>query len=145
VSDGKNRPIKVLIAKPGLDGHDRGAKVLARGLRDEGFEVIYTGLRQTPEMVVSAALQEDVDVVGLSILSGSHLELVPETLRRIREESVDAPVVVGGIIPPADALALEAGGIARVYTPKDYELAAIMDDLTDLAANYRENRAKSLH
>ncbi|HET7636975.1 MAG TPA: cobalamin-dependent protein, partial [Candidatus Limnocylindria bacterium] len=102
----EQRRIRVLIAKPGLDGHDRGAKVLARGLRDEGFEVIYTGLRQTPEMVADAAEQEDVDVIGLSILSGSHLELVPETVRLLREDGVDAPVVVGGIIPLADAKAL---------------------------------------
>lgn len=132
-----DHPIKVLIAKPGLDGHDRGAKVLARGLRDEGFEVIYTGLRQTPEMVVTAALQEDVDVVGLSILSGSHLELVPEVVRRLRAEGVDAPVVAGGIIPDEDRARLEAAGVAAVYTPKDFELARIMADIVDLVAARR--------
>jgi (2R)-ethylmalonyl-CoA mutase len=138
-------PLRILVGKPGLDGHSNGAEQIAVAARDAGMEVVYQGIRLTPDQIAAAARDEDVDVVGLSILSGSHLELVPETLRRIREESVDAPVVVGGIIPPADALALEAGGIARVYTPKDYELAAIMDDLTDLAANYRENRAKTLH
>ena len=97
------RPIKVLIAKPGLDGHDRGAKVLARGLRDEGFEVVYTGLRQTPEMVATAALQEDVDVVGLSILSGAHMTLVPRICALLREEGLDDVLVIaGGIIPDDD-------------------------------------------
>ena len=101
------RPIKVLIAKPGLDGHDRGAKVLARGLRDEGFEVVYTGLRQTPEMVVSAALQEDVDVVGLSILSGAHMTLLPKICAGLREQGMDDVLVTaGGIIPDADVPAL---------------------------------------
>ena len=90
---------RVLIAKPGLDGHDRGAKVVARGLRDAGFEVIYTGLHQTPEMVVNAALQEDVDVVGLSILSGAHLPLVQEIQRLLKEKKLEKPLFVGGIIP----------------------------------------------
>jgi (2R)-ethylmalonyl-CoA mutase len=138
-------PLRMLVGKPGLDGHSNGAEQIAVAARDAGMEVVYQGIRLTPEQIAAAARDEDVDVVGLSILSGSHLELVPETLRRIRAEAVEAPVVVGGIIPPADARALEAEGIARVYTPKDYELAAIMDDLTDLAANYREKRAKSLH
>ena len=113
-----DRPIKVLIAKPGLDGHDRGAKVLARGLRDEGFEVIYTGLRQTPEMVVTAALQEDVDVVGLSILSGAHMTLVPKITRLLRDEGLtDVLVTVGGIIPDDDVPALAEAGVARVFGP----------------------------
>ena len=113
-----DRPLKVLIAKPGLDGHDRGAKVLARGLRDEGFEVVYTGLRQTPEMVVSAALQEDVDVVGLSILSGAHMTLVPRVTRLLRERKMDdVIVVVGGIIPTDDVTALKADGVAAVFGP----------------------------
>ncbi len=113
-----DRPIKVLIAKPGLDGHDRGAKVLARGLRDEGFEVVYTGLRQTPEMVVTAALQEDVDVVGLSILSGAHMTLVPKITRLLREEGLaDVLVAVGGIIPDDDVPALAEAGVARVFGP----------------------------
>jgi methylmalonyl-CoA mutase C-terminal domain/subunit len=112
------RPIKVLIAKPGLDGHDRGAKVLARGLRDEGFEVIYTGLRQTPEMVVSAALQEDVDVVGLSILSGAHMTLLPRICAGLQEQGMDDVLVTaGGIIPDADIPALTEAGVSRVFGP----------------------------
>jgi methylmalonyl-CoA mutase C-terminal domain/subunit len=113
-----DRPLKVLIAKPGLDGHDRGAKVLARGLRDEGFEVVYTGLRQTPEMVASAALQEDVDVVGLSILSGAHMTLVPRICRMLREQGLDdVLVVVGGIIPDDDAPALREAGVSGIFGP----------------------------
>jgi methylmalonyl-CoA mutase C-terminal domain/subunit len=113
-----DRPIKVLIAKPGLDGHDRGAKVLARGLRDEGFEVVYTGLRQTPEMVATAALQEDVDVVGLSILSGAHMTLVPRISRLLRESGMeDVLVVVGGIIPDDDVAALKDAGVAATFGP----------------------------
>src|SRR3990170_209706 len=112
------RPLKVLIAKPGLDGHDRGAKVLARGLRDEGFEVVYTGLRQTPEMVATAALQEDVDVVGLSILSGAHMTLVPRVTKLLREEGLDdVLVVVGGITPDDDADELRAAGVAGIFGP----------------------------
>lgn len=112
------RPIKVLIAKPGLDGHDRGAKVLARGLRDEGFEVVYTGLRQTPEMIATAALQEDVDVVGLSILSGAHMTLVPRVCRLLREDGLDDVLVtVGGIIPDDDVPALREAGVAEVFGP----------------------------
>ena len=112
------RPIKVLIAKPGLDGHDRGAKVLARGLRDEGFEVVYTGLRQTPEMIVTAALQEDVDVVGLSILSGAHMTLLPRITERLREAGLDDVLVTaGGIIPDDDIPALTDAGISRVFGP----------------------------
>lgn len=113
-----DRPIKVLIAKPGLDGHDRGAKVLARGLRDEGFEVVYTGLRQTPEMVASAALQEDVDVIGLSILSGAHLTLLPRICELLRAEGLDDVLVTaGGIIPEDDIGALKAAGVAAVFGP----------------------------
>ena len=113
-----DRPIKVLIAKPGLDGHDRGAKVLARGLRDEGFEVVYTGLRQTPEMVVTAALQEDVDVVGLSILSGAHMTLVPRICALLHEKGLDdVRVAVGGIIPDDDVPALREAGVAAVFGP----------------------------
>jgi methylmalonyl-CoA mutase, C-terminal domain len=112
------RPIKVLIAKPGLDGHDRGAKVLARGLRDEGFEVIYTGLRQTPEMIVNAALQEDVDMVGLSILSGAHMTLLPKVCQGLRDNGMeDVLVTAGGIIPDDDVPALEQAGISRVFGP----------------------------
>ncbi|RMF77201.1 MAG: cobalamin B12-binding domain-containing protein [Chloroflexi bacterium] len=110
--------IRVLIAKPGLDGHDRGAKVIARALRDAGMEVIYTGLRQTPEMIAEAALQEDVDVVGLSILSGAHLALVP----RIRElmianEMGDVPILIGGIIPDEDKAKLQEMGVTGIFGP----------------------------
>ena len=113
-----DRPLKVLIAKPGLDGHDRGAKVLARGLRDEGFEVVYTGLRQTPEMVATAALQEDVDVVGLSILSGAHMTLVPRVVDLLGEQGADDVVVtVGGTIPSDDVPELKKLGVAEVFTP----------------------------
>jgi len=113
-----DRPLKVLIAKPGLDGHDRGAKVLARGLRDEGFEVVYTGLRQTPEMIATAALQEDVDVVGLSILSGAHMTLVPRVTKLLDDQGMgDVLVTVGGIIPDDDVAALKAAGVAAVFGP----------------------------
>ncbi|MDR3544686.1 MAG: cobalamin B12-binding domain-containing protein [Candidatus Limnocylindrales bacterium] len=113
-----DRPIKVLIAKPGLDGHDRGAKVLARGLRDEGFEVVYTGLRQTPEMIVTAALQEDVDVVGLSILSGAHMTLLPRVTRLMHERGLDDVLVTaGGIIPDDDIPALQEAGVAAIFGP----------------------------
>ncbi len=112
------RPIKVLIAKPGLDGHDRGAKVLARGLRDEGFEVVYTGIRQTPEMIVSAAVQEDVDVVGLSILSGAHLTLLPRITGLLRDQGMtDVLVTAGGIIPHEDVPVLQEAGVAAVFGP----------------------------
>lgn len=110
--------IRVLIAKPGLDGHDRGAKVVARGLRDAGMEVIYTGLRQTPEMVAEAALQEDVDVVGLSMLSGAHMALVPRVLELLQAEGLDQVMVfVGGIIPDEDAPVLRKLGVRGIYGP----------------------------
>ena len=111
-------PIRVLVAKPGLDGHDRGAKVIARALRDAGMEVIYTGLRQTPEMIVNAALQEDVQVIGLSILSGAHNAIVPRIMELLREkEMTDILVVVGGIIPDEDAAELKKLGVAEVFQP----------------------------
>ena len=113
-----NAPIRVLVAKPGLDGHDRGAKVIARALRDAGMEVIYTGLRQTPEMIVNAALEEDVQVIGLSILSGAHNAIVPRVLALLREkEMTDVKVIVGGIIPDEDARELLAQGVAAVFQP----------------------------
>ncbi|HMM29198.1 MAG: cobalamin B12-binding domain-containing protein [Chloroflexota bacterium] len=112
------RKIRVLIAKPGLDGHDRGAKVVARALRDAGMEVIYTGLRQTPEMIVEAALQEDVDVIGLSILSGAHMALVPRVFELLRAEGLDdVIVIVGGIIPDDDLPALREMGVSAVFGP----------------------------
>src|ERR687898_1574848 len=111
-------PIRILIAKPGLDGHDRGAKVLARGLRDEGFEVIYTGLRQTPEMIADAAEQEDVDVVGLSILSGAHMALLPRTVQLLRDRGMsDVLVAAGGIIPHAGVTKLKEAGVAEIFGP----------------------------
>lgn len=110
--------IRVLVAKPGLDGHDRGAKVIARALRDAGMEVIYTGLRQTPEMIVNAALQEDVQVIGLSILSGAHNAIVPRILELLREKEMeDVLVIVGGIIPNEDAEDLKRAGVAAVFQP----------------------------
>ncbi|MEA3309994.1 MAG: cobalamin B12-binding domain-containing protein [Chloroflexota bacterium] len=112
------RKIRVLIAKPGLDGHDRGAKVVARALRDAGMEVIYTGLRQTPVMIAEAALQEDVDVVGLSILSGAHLSLVPRVLEQLRERNMaDVPLFVGGIVPADDIPVLRELGVYKVFGP----------------------------
>ncbi len=110
--------IRVLIAKPGLDGHDRGAKVVARGLRDTGMEVIYTGLRQTPEMIVEAALQEDADVIGLSILSGAHMTLFPRIIDLLKQNEMDDVLVIGGgIIPEQDVPALEKIGVAAIFGP----------------------------
>src|ERR1035441_1136014 len=113
-----SRPIGFWVASPGLDGHDRGAKVIARALRDAGMEVIYTGLRQTPEMIVNAALQEDVQVIGLSILSGAHNAIVPRVLQLLREKDMaDVRVIVGGIVPDRDAEALKQQGVAAVFQP----------------------------
>ena len=110
--------IRVLVSKPGLDGHDRGAKVIARGLRDAGMEVIYTGLHQTPEKIVRAALDEDVQVVGISILSGAHARLIPEVVTKLREAGLEEVLVIaGGIIPPDDAEALKRSGVAEVFPP----------------------------
>jgi methylmalonyl-CoA mutase C-terminal domain/subunit len=118
IDDDRAAPIRVLIAKPGLDGHDRGAKVLARGLRDEGFEVIYTGLRQTPEMIADAAEQEDVDVIGLSILSGAHMALLPRTVTLVRERGMDDVLIAaGGISPDADVAKLKDAGVAEIFGP----------------------------
>ncbi len=112
------KKIKVLVAKPGLDGHDRGAKVIASALRDAGMEVIYTGLRQTPEMIVSAALQEDVDVIAVSILSGSHMTLFPKILDEMKKESMEGVLLIGGgIIPDADAARLESMGVGKLFGP----------------------------
>ena len=113
-----NEPIRVLVAKPGLDGHDRGAKVIARALRDAGMEVVYTGLRQTPEMIVNAALQEDVQVIGLSILSGAHNAIVPRVMELLKEKQMsDVLVLVGGIVPDEDAEQLKRLGVAAVFQP----------------------------
>jgi len=125
------RKIRVLIAKPGLDGHDRGAKVVARALRDAGMEVIYTGLRQTPEMIAEAALQEDVDVVGISILSGAHMTLVPRVVELLRANGQSSVrVFVGGIIPENDAAALREKGVAAVYGPGS-ATSQIVKDIQD--------------
>jgi (2R)-ethylmalonyl-CoA mutase len=126
--------LRILVGKPGLDGHSNGAEQIAVRARDVGMEVIYQGIRLTPAQIASSALEEDVDVIGLSILSGSHLELVPRVVELLRAEGIDVPVVVGGIIPPADAHALRDAGVARVYTPKDFELNAIMGEIVELVA-----------
>lgn len=112
------RPLRILVAKPGLDGHDRGAKIIARALRDAGFEVIYTGLHQTPEMIAEAAVQEDVDAVGVSILSGAHLTLFPDIIDELKKRGGgDIPVFGGGIIPDEDRVPLDKAGVATVFTP----------------------------
>jgi (2R)-ethylmalonyl-CoA mutase len=125
-------PPKLLVGKPGLDGHSNGAEQIAVAARDAGMEVIYSGIRLTPAQIAQSAADEDVDIVGLSILSGSHLELVPETVRLLREAGVSAPVVVGGIIPPSDQAKLTEIGVARVYTPKDFRLTQVMAEIADL-------------
>ena len=128
-----NRPIRVLVAKVGLDGHDRGAKIIATALRDAGMEVVYDGIRSTPAQIVNAALEEGVHVVGLSILSGSHVALVTDVMDRMRAAGLgDVQVIVGGIIPPEDEITLKAAGVARIYTPKNYQLNAIMADIVAL-------------
>ncbi len=133
-------PPRLLVAKPGLDGHSNGAEQIAVAARDAGLEVIYQGIRLTPEQIAAVALDEDVDVIGLSILSGSHLELVPEVVRLCRERGVHAPVVAGGIIPEEDRPRLLAADVAAVYTPKDFELTKIMGEVVDLAIARREPR-----
>jgi (2R)-ethylmalonyl-CoA mutase len=130
-------PPRLLVAKPGLDGHSNGAEQIAVAARDSGMEVVYSGIRLTPDQIVASARDEDPDVIGLSILSGSHLELVPGIVRSLREEGVDAPVIVGGIIPDTDAAMLVAAGVAAIYTPKNFQLAKIMADIADLAAAHR--------
>ena len=130
-------PPRLLVAKPGLDGHSNGAEQIAVAARDAGFEVVYQGIRLSPAEIAAAARDEDVDVVGISILSGSHLELVPEVVERLRAEGVDAPVVVGGIIPPEDEVVLLGKGVARVYTPKDFAIGQMMEDMIDLVEQHR--------
>ena len=122
----------MLVAKPGLDGHSNGAEQVAVAARDAGFEVVYEGIRSSVPQIVASARDEDVDLVGLSVLSGSHLELVPVLLDALHAGGVDAPVVVGGIVPEEDRSALLALGVAAVYTPKDFELARIMSELLDV-------------
>ena len=134
VSEALGRRIKILVGKPGLDGHSNGAEQIAVRARDAGMDVVYEGIRLTPARIARAAVDEGVHVVGLSILSGSHAELIPEVLRELEEAGADVPVVVGGIIPPADEAALLDAGVARVYTPKDFEVSRIMGDIVDLVA-----------
>jgi methylmalonyl-CoA mutase C-terminal domain/subunit len=132
------RKIRVLVAKPGLDGHDRGAKVIARALRDAGMEVIYTGLRQTPEMIVEAALQEDVDIIGLSILSGAHMALAPRIFELMKAHGMnDVKVIIGGIVPDEDIPQLEKMGVSGVFGP-----GASMDKIVEHVRRIARDRAK---
>jgi (2R)-ethylmalonyl-CoA mutase len=124
--------LKFLVGKPGLDGHSNGAEQIAVRARDAGFEVIYSGIRLTPGQIVAAAVEEDVHVVGLSVLSGSHLSVVPEVLAGLRSAGLtDVPLVVGGIVPDADAARLRELGVARVFTPKDFQLTSVLDQVVD--------------
>ena len=132
-------PPRFLVAKPGLDGHSNGAEQIAVAARDAGMEVVYSGIRLTPEQIVASARDEDPDVIGMSILSGSHMELVPAIVDRLRDEGVDAPIIVGGIIPEEDRPRLEKCGIAAIYTPKDFDIARIMREVAELAVSHRGN------
>jgi len=136
VSEALGRRVKILVGKPGLDGHSNGAEQIAVRARDAGMDVVYEGIRLTPTRIARTAVDEGVHVVGLSILSGSHAELIPVVLRELSEAGVDVPVVVGGIIPPADEAALLEAGVARVYTPKDFEVSRIMGDIVDVVAEH---------
>ena len=137
MADSSAKKIRVVVAKPGLDGHDRGAKIIARALRDAGMEVIYTGLHQTPEQIVETALQEDADAVGLSILSGAHMTLVPRVVRLLKEQDAqDIVVTVGGTIPADDIPELEAQGVAAVFTP-----GAPTQEIIDFIRGAVDNRA----
>jgi methylmalonyl-CoA mutase C-terminal domain/subunit len=135
-----NQKIRVLVAKPGLDGHDRGAKVVARALRDAGMEVIYSGIRQTPEMIVESALQEDVDVIGLSILSGAHMALLPRIAEQVRAAGMDDVLIVaGGIIPDEDIEPLQNAGILGVFTP-----GASTQEIIDFITSHASSRSREL-
>ena len=136
VSEALGRRIKILVGKPGLDGHSNGAEQIAVRARDAGMDVVYEGIRLTPARIARTAVDEGVHVVGLSVLSGSHAELIPAVLRELEEAGASVPVVVGGIIPPADEAALREAGVARVYTPKDFELSRIMGDIVDVVAEH---------
>ncbi len=136
VSEALGRRVKILVGKPGLDGHSNGAEQIAVRARDAGMDVVYEGIRLTPARIARTAVDEGVHVVGLSILSGSHAELIPSVLRELSEAGADVPVVVGGIIPPADEAALLEAGVARVYTPKDFEVSRIMGDIVDVVAEH---------
>jgi (2R)-ethylmalonyl-CoA mutase len=135
-------PPRILVAKPGLDGHSNGAEQIAVAARDAGMEVVYQGIRLTPEQIAAVARDEDVDLIGLSILSGSHLELVPDVVALVRAAGVEAPVVVGGIIPEEDRPRLQDGGVAAVYTPKDFDLARIMDEMVSIAEDFRRQERR---
>jgi len=130
-------PPKFLVAKPGLDGHSSGAEQIAVAARDSGMEVVYSGIRLTPAQIAASARDEDPDVIGLSILSGSHLQLVPDVIALLAKEGVSAPVILGGIIPESDRAGLLAAGVAAIYTPKDFDIARIMNDVAHIAARYR--------
>jgi (2R)-ethylmalonyl-CoA mutase len=143
VSESLGRRVKILVGKPGLDGHSNGAEQIAVRARDAGMDVVYEGIRLTPARIARTAIDEGVHVVGLSILSGSHAELIPTVLNELEEAGVDVPVVVGGIIPPADEAALLEAGVARVYTPKDFEVSRIMGDIVDLVAEHHGVTAAS--
>ena len=133
VSDRLGRRLKMLVGKPGLDGHSNGAEQIAVCARDCGFEVVYEGIRLTPARIAATALEEGVHLVGLSILSGSHRPLVADVLARLRAQGMgDVPVVVGGVIPPDDAQALQADGVAQVFTPKDYDLGVVMGEIVTM-------------
>jgi len=142
VSERIGHRIRLLVGKPGLDGHSNGSEQIALRARDVGMEVIYQGIRLTPGQIAESAVQEDVDLVGLSILSGSHLELIPEVVRLLREQGVDVPVVAGGIIPPDDAARLKEIGVAGVYTPKDFDMNEIMDEFVSLIAEHNDRQAQ---
>ena len=143
VSEGLGRRVKILVGKPGLDGHSNGAEQIAVRARDAGMDVVYEGIRLTPARIARTAVDEGVHVVGLSILSGSHAELIPAVLRELEAAGANVPVVVGGIIPPADEAALLEAGVARVYTPKDFEVSRIMGDIVELVAEHHEVAAVS--
>jgi (2R)-ethylmalonyl-CoA mutase len=133
-------PPKFLVAKPGLDGHSSGAEQIAVAARDSGMEVVYSGIRLTPAQIAASARDEDPDVVGLSILSGSHLQLVPDVIAELALVGVTAPVVLGGIIPESDRAHLLANGVTAIYTPKDFDIARIMRDIAEIAAKYRKSQ-----
>jgi (2R)-ethylmalonyl-CoA mutase len=141
VSEALGRTLKILVGKPGLDGHSNGAEQIAVRARDAGMDVVYDGIRLTPSQIAKSALDEGVHVIGLSILSGSHRELIPAVMEALRDAGVDAPVIVGGIIPEADVEPLKAAGVAAVYTPKDFELTRIMRDIVELVASRQSAEA----
>ena len=143
VSDQIGHRIRILVGKPGLDGHSNGSEQIALRARDVGMEVVYQGIRLTPEQIAESALQEDVDVVGLSILSGSHLELIPEVVRLLADEDIHVPVVAGGIIPPEDEKKLIEAGVAGVYTPKDFDMNEIMGEIVELVARHHDRTSKT--